>query len=336
MNKAYVVSCDLSPETGEGFLANSLINLVRTRFAVSVYDDGIVRALRSRVLLRDRVLPLYLCLVCLALRLGGHKVVLLNYVPIWNVLNAILASCGVRLGPITGSALIVPARAGFRDRFIRLHLQRVLIGLSAWVLPRKNFFWCATPSVYEELHSAGLRDLSFGFPFLGKIGPAPMTPKSFDLFVYSNTHPLKNHEAVLQFLANASTRDFKICFIGVATRNYTNVSAFSGVSEDEFNQLLARSRLYLTFSFEDAGITGFKALAYGIPLLCPRKSGLAFGINYEEPYCFADPYNSEDITSRALYLLGCEAVQQKRKMHETFSQLKEKYRESSIRWVSSL
>jgi hypothetical protein len=332
----YVVGCDLSPKTGEGFLANSLIELVQTRFFVTVYTDWFVRALRLRPLLRDRVLPLYLFAVCLALRLGSHRVVLLNYVPIWNFLIAILARCGVRLAPITGSVLVLPARASFRERFIRLYLQRVLITVSEWLLPRRSFLWCATPSVFLQLQHAGLQNIGFGFPYLNKIKPLPPVAKTFDLFIYSNAHPVKNHGAVRQFLASPLTRNFNICYVGPSEETEQNVSSFGAIPEEEFNQLLARSRLYLTFSFEDAGITGFKALAYGMLVLCPSRSGLAFSVQYEEPYCFADPYAVEDICNKTSSLLDCETVQQKSKLTEKFDQLKEKYDDASLKWVSSL
>lgn len=332
----YVVGCDLSPQTGEGFLAMSLIELVQTRFTVTIYSDRLVQALRSRPLLRDRFLPLYLFAVCLALRFCSHRVVLLNYVPIWNFLIAVLARCGVRLAPITGSVLVVPARASLRERFIRLHLQRALITLSTWMIPRSQFLWCATPSVFLHFQHAGLQNLGFGFPYLNKIKPLPPIAKTFDLFIYSNAHPVKNHKAVQQFLASPLTRNFNICYVGPSEETHNNVSSFGTIPEGEFNQLLARSRLYLTFSFEDAGITGFKALAYGMQVLCPRSSGLAYSVQYEWPYCFSDPFDVEDICKNVLSLLGCETVQQKCKLTEKFEQLKEKYDDVSIKWLLSL
>ena len=332
----YVVGCDLSTKTGEGFLANSLIELIQTRFSVAVYTDPFVQALRSHSMLRDRFLPLYLFAVCLVLRLGCNRVLLLNYVPIWNFLNAVLACCGVRLAPITGSVFVVPARASLRERLIRLYMQKLLVKITVWLLPRMSFLWCATPSVYLLLKQSGRQNLGFGFPYLNKIKPLPPMVKTFDLFIYSNSHPVKNHGAVRQFLSSPLTRNFNICYVGPPERTLQNVFLFGVVPEEEFNHLLARSRLYLTFSFEDAGITGLKALAYGIKVLCPSRSGLAFSLQYEEPYCFADPYDVEKICQMLSSLLACDSVQQTSKLTEKFDLLKEKYHETSIKWVSSL
>jgi hypothetical protein len=71
-------------------------------------------------------------------------------------------------------------------------------------------------------------------------------------------------------------------------------------------------------------------------VLCPSRSGLAFSVQYEEPYCFADPYAVEDICNKTSSLLDCETVQQKSKLTEKFDQLKEKYDDASLKWVSSL
>ena len=333
---AYVVGCDLSPETGEGFLALSLIELMRSSLNVTIYNDRFIQILRSFALLRDRVLPLYLFAVCLTLRLLGCRVVLLNYVPIWNFLNAFLALCGVRLAPITGSVLVTPARASFGERIKRLYLQRVLIKIFERLLPQRTFFWCATPSVFIRLQNAGLRNLCFGFPYLNKIEPAPKMTKTFDLFIYSNAHPVKNHNAVIRFLSSQLTSGLKICYVGPALKTHQNVTSFSSVIEQDFNQLLARSRLYLTFSFEDAGITGFKALAYGIPVLCPKISGLAFAVQYNVSYCFVDPYNIDEIISKSIFLLDPKTGDQKKIMIEKFNKLKENYNEASFKWVASL
>lgn len=333
---AYVVGCDLSPETGEGFLALSLIELMRSCFDVTIYTDRFTQILSSFDLFRDRVLPFYLFIVCLTLRLFGYRVVLLNYVPIWNFLNALLAFCGVRLAPITGSVLITPARASFWERIKRLYLQRALIKIFELLLPRRTFFWCATPSVFLRLQNAGLRNLCFGFPYLNKIEPAPKMTKTFDLFIYSNSHPVKNHKAVIKFLSSQSSLGLKICYVGPPLKTHPNVTSFSGVLEKDFNHLLACSRLYLTFSFEDAGITGFKALAYGIPVLCPRSSGLAFAVQYDVSNCFIDPYNIDDVLSKSIFLLSPEAVNQNSLMIQKFNKQKENYNEAASKWVTSL
>lgn len=331
----YVVGCDLSPETGEGFLALSLIDLMQTRFAVKVYTDWMVRFLRRSPLFRDRVLPIYIFFVCLVLRVGQHKVVLLNYVPIWNFLNAFLARFGVRLAPITGSTLLVPARPTMCEWVKRKYVQKLLILLTECFLPRRTFLWCATPSVFLELQRAGMENLCFGFPYLNKIQPLSPVSPVFDVFIYSGTHAIKNHEAVRQFIAHPMAHRLKVCYVGPTLGNQPHISSHCGISEEEFNQLLAKSRLYVTFSYEDSGITGFKALAYGVAVLCPQKSGLAFSLEYDESHCYPDPHDADEIHNRITLLLATPPASRK-DLTETFHHLKDKSSTSADTWLLSL
>lgn len=333
---AYVLGCDLSLETGEGFLAHSLIDLIQARFDIIIYNDLIVRQLCVVPVFRDRVLPIYLFIVCLMLRLYRRRVILLNYVPIWNFLNAILARCGVHLAPITGSVFIVPARASRRELIKRRYVQRILVALSGWLLPRDKFIWCATHSVYQQLNQAGFSKIGLGIPYLSRIKPFPYGEKNFDIFIYSGNHPIKNHDAVLQFLENPLSRNFTICYVGPPFNFKPNVSCFNSISEQQFDILLSSARIYLTFSFEDSGITGFKALANSMPVMCPRRSGLAHATSYDEDYCFEDPYDSEILYHMASKLLCERSTKFHSQSHNIFAYLKAQHEKASGEWISSL
>ena len=334
--KIFAIGCDISPKTGEGFLAQSLIDLMRTRFSVAIYTDWVINLARKNILLRDRVLPIYISFVCLFLRIRQRKVVLLNYVPIWNFLNAVLARCGVRLAPMTGSALLVPARASMSERVKRKYIQKLFIMLTKHLLPARTLLWCATPSVFIELQRAGLENLCFGFPYLNKIQSISPVEPVYDIFIYSGTHPVKNHEATRRFITHSMVRRFKICYVGPAIGvDYSHVHSYHQIPEEEFNQLLATSRLYVTFSYEDAGITGFKALAYGINVLCPLTSGLAFALEYDKSSCYLDPYDVDEIYSRVVDLLGNPRASRK-DLTDTFHRLKEKSNTASAIWLASL
>lgn len=333
------IGCDLSAVTGEGFLALSIVDLMQSRFSVSIYSDLIMQGLGQHGLLRDRLLPLYVFIVCIAQRLAGRRVVLLNYVPIWNFLNSFLTRCGVRLAPVTGSALVVPARARRCDRLLRLHLQKLLIGATCFLLSRRFVLWCATPSVYQTLKTAGFPQLYFGFPFLSRIHARVPQPVIFDVFIYSGTHTIKNHEAVCRWLHYTASTDLKVCYVGPnLPEKYSQVQAFEQLPEDAFNSMLARSALYVSFSFEDAGITGFKALAFGVPVLCPTSSGLAYALEYSDTYCFTDPFDSPDILQRVECLLP-EARDRNRSSnacHSVFYQLQEQSTAAAAAWLASL
>ncbi len=295
--------------------------------------------LRQYPLLRDRLLPFYIFILCIVQRLAGRRVVLLNYVPIWNCLNSFLTRCGVRLGPITGSALILPARPNWRVRLARLHIQKLLIAATSFVLSNRDVVWCATPSVYQSLKRSGFHQVYFGFPFLSRIKVQEPLPVVFDVFIYSGTHGIKNHDAVCKWLQHTVSIDLKVCYVGPKLPSmYSHVQSFEKLPEDTFNSMLARSAVYISFSCEDAGITGFKALAFGVPVLCPSHSGLAYALKYSDTHCFADPFNSHDILQRLERLLP-EARHRNRSSdacHAAFYQLQEQSTTAAKAWLASL
>lgn len=337
-SKIIALACDSSLSTGEGFLAHSIIDLMSERYFVSIYDDFVMRRLGCHRLLRDRFLPMYVFAVCVVQRLAGNQVILLNYVPIWNFLNCFLTRCGVRLGPVTGSALMVPARSSWHVRFMRLQVQSLLIRISCMLLSRHTPLWCATPSVYQTLKKAGLKQLYFGFPFLSRIEIQSPQPVKFDVFIYSGTHDIKNHEAVRQWFQTIASTNLKVCYVGPnLPLKYSHVWTYEHLHTDVFDTKLACSSLYLSFSFEDAGITGFKALAFGVPVLCPRSSGLANALEYREMYCYSDVYDSSDILQRVEQLLP--AAQQRLisdACRTFFIKLKDQSTASASAWLGAL
>jgi hypothetical protein len=337
--KIYAIACDFSPNTGEGFLARSIVDLMRSIYAVSVYTDFLMRWFQRSDFLRDRLLPLYVFIICVVQRLTGKRVVLLNYTPIWNCLNGLLTRCGVCLGPITGSALMLPARANWYVRLLRTHVQKLLIAATLFTISHRRVIWCATPSVYKTLKRDGFRQLFFGFPFLSSIKIKAPQRALFDVFIYSGTHGIKNHGAVCQWLQQVSSSDLKVCYIGPnLPQKYSNIQSFEMLQEEAFNSMLACSAIYISFSFEDAGVTGFKALAFGVPVLCPVQSGLGFALDYSAINCFADPFDSLNILHKVERLLP-EARQRtgiSDECHKVFYQLQQQSASAAGAWLSAL
>jgi glycosyltransferase involved in cell wall biosynthesis len=115
---------------------------------------------------------------------------------------------------------------------------------------------------------------------------------------------------------------------------HSKLVSFNAVPEEQFNALLSRSALYLSFSFEDAGITGLKALAFGVPILCPHQSGLAYAVEYRTENCYLDPFDFADITSLARNILSSQSDPDRYRRH--FTDLKEKSNEAATAWLESM
>jgi glycosyltransferase involved in cell wall biosynthesis len=339
LQKLFAIGCDVSALTGEGFLALSLIELLQSRFEVVVYSDPLIRLLRRHPLLRDRVLPLYIWLVCCVLRLLGQRVVLLNYVPIWNFLNALLARMGVRLAAMTGSVLMLPAKANWRMRLQRLHVQKLLMVLTIRLLPKHYLMWCATPSVYQALQQADVQPLYFAFAFLQSIQIQPPVIAEYDVFIYSSTHAIKNHAAVEAWLQESASSGLRVCYVGPALlKNYAHVQVCTRLDENAFNEMLARAALYLSFSHEDAGITGIKALAFGVPVVCAYQSGLAYVLDYSHVSCYTDPFNATDILNKVQQqvVLGRQREQSSAACQAVFLKHKNNFNKAAAAWLEAV
>lgn len=298
LNKLHAFACDLRPDSGEGGLAAALLSCIQYNHQVVIYEDAVVRALRRQPLCRDRLLPIYLLVIMLSHLLRRKRVVLLNYVPIWNFMNAALARLGARLGPVTGSAFILPDRSTLGDRMKRLYLQRLMINIFLWFYPSERLIWAATPSVLAQLGRKRMPNVIFGFPMAGNVAMRRDTNKIFDIFIYSGHHPVKNHLTALAGLDFLSGTGYRICYVGPDFNTHNPlVSAFEWLAETEFDRLLSQSRLYLSFSSEDAGITGMKALASSVPVLCPANSGLAFMMMHDQDLCYTQPLQLEVINA---------------------------------------
>ena len=304
-SRLYILGCDLRLDTGEGFLANSIISELKSSHDVLVYEDPIIHFLRMSNFARDRIQPIYIFFVGLLLLVRKKKVVVVNYIPIWNFLNSLLVRFGAQIGPVTGSVGIVPKESNFFDKFCREYLQVTLIHFFLKLCPREIFLWAATPSVMCQFQEYKFRNLAFAFPFASYIEELEVSDKKFDIFIYSSNHPIKNHPAMLRALDILRADNYSICYVGPSLeRSYEGVTCYSNLSESEFNRHLASSKLYISFSNEDAGITGMKALAYGLPVLCPLQSGLSFMTSFDQSYTYNDPYDSLEIANKANYLLG--------------------------------
>ncbi len=329
-------ACDVAPDTGEGFLAQAVLAQIAATESVTLYCDPIVERLRAVPFARDRLLPLYLGLVILVSLFARRKCLLLNYVPIWNFMNAGLTRLGLRLGPVTGSVGVVPARPGLRDRWVRGGLQRTLAVTTMKLLAPTRCYWAATPSVHGALSTRIASPVVFGFPVAPHVRERWATDKAHDFFLDSTGHPLKNHPAALALAKRLAEAGYKVFCVGDGFSAVSPLlTARSRLDESEFNAILAGSRVFVSTSFEDSGITCLKALASGVPAFCPRSSGMAVMVENDAAWCFDDPYETDVVASRAIELLNnSESAAPVARMR--FQRAKQAAAEAFAFWKSSL
>ena len=280
LKKSLLIACDRSPDTGEGKLFLSIANELIKRSEIKIYSDVVTSYFETVKFLQDRVLPIYLFFVALLMSIKYEKVYFINYAPLWAWWLGFLDRAGVIIGPITGSISAVPLKKDLMSLFVRVWMQKLMCGLHISILDKKKFKWAATKSVEKFLRSNGLQKVLYAPPAMLQISENKERKKTdeFDLFIYSSRHAIKNND-FLNRLMEALIREteLKIVYIGPDADRYLStpkVVSFFSLSETEFDQLLLKSRCYLTVSFEDAGITFLKSLSFGLNVVC--KSGVGF------------------------------------------------------------
>ena len=268
-----VLACTLDERTGEGRLGSALVTGLREQgCAAIIFEDVIVRCLRKNCFFRDRLLPFYLLIVAVCLRVfSNHKVLYLNYVPSWNFLTISLSRIGVSLGPITGSHGIAPINAGAFQKCMRQHFLVVLSKLSSKLIDKRKPVWAATPSVYNLLSKAEVESY-FARPFLlldyAKDLRSKRDEYPLDFFIYCTPHPIKNLDYLMRLLCEAQGK-FKISAVGDSRMRPFCDRWISSCQPEEFQKQMKNSKGYITFSYEDAGIAAYQAALLKKPLIFP-------------------------------------------------------------------
>lgn len=282
-NKLIIFACDTNNKTGEGNLAKSIFKQLNKDFKACFYEDYITKIISREKFLRDRILPFYFIFICLFFKPQKRKLIYLNFCPIWNPFLFLLSFKKVLLGPITGSNNIYPFKKSF-SRYQRSVILPFLVYISKLILNSNQNLWVATPSVYKTLKKNKL-NITYGKPFLldleikngGSLEHKNSLSDKIDktkIFCYSSKHPMKNNSLLKQFLKKDFLKNIEFNIINNDLESIKNINIISSLDQNKFDKLLFLSNYYLIFSFEDAGLTTYKAISRGIELLFPIESPL--------------------------------------------------------------
>ena len=85
---------------------------------------------------------------------------------------------------------------------------------------------------------------------------------------------MKNNFLLKQFLKKDFSKNIEFNIINNDSESIKNINIISSLDQNKFDKLLFLSKYYLVFSFEDAGLTTYKAISRGIELLFPIESPL--------------------------------------------------------------
>lgn len=289
--------CDLQPNSGEGRLAllymlnafNLKIGSVHKQSLLSSEPGDVLTPVPVNGSRWRRAVPAYLWLLWQVIQLHFVRkadVVVLNYLPLWNVFFFLLVPKTVTLAPITGGGRVNSRHLGVpRWQRVSVSLTRnilipFLYKMSAVVIRcRSLVVRPATPAVNVAL---GYNDASPRFvetdhlPVKAAGSISSGTKRFVDAIAYIGPHLLKNSQLTIQVMNSLASDGFKVILIGPADPDLNindNVDHYSTVDHKTVLRLMSTSVTSLSLSLEQAGFFSFEAAASGCVVLCLPNSG---------------------------------------------------------------
>ena len=217
-----------------------------------------------------------------------RRVVILNFIPLWNFLFFLVVPKSIELGPVTGGgAVCLKHLGGSKLQRLRTHIARSyvvpwLYSLStAIIYARALKITPATPGVAKAL---GIKELTPRIieadarPFhVPQRAPVPVKLQT-DLLCYVGDHPLKNTPLTIELINQLAKADIRISVIGALGKDHTlnqDITHHLEISHDAVFGLLGNTKAVLSLSLEQAGFFTYEAAALGRRVLCLPQSGAA-------------------------------------------------------------
>ncbi|MDC0063087.1 hypothetical protein OAJ84_03735 [Candidatus Puniceispirillum sp.] len=287
----------MQPNSGEGRLAllymlnafDLKIESVQKQSLLSSEPGDVLTPVLVNRLRWRRAVSAYLWLLWQVVQLHFVRkadVVVLNYLPLWNIFFFLLVPKTVALAPITGGGRVNSHHLGVpRWQRVSVSLTRNILipslyKMSAMIIRcRSLVVKPATPAVNVAL---GYNDVSPRFietdhpPFKAADPLSAGTKRSVDVIAYIGPHLLKNSRLTIQVMNSLASDGLKVILIGPAVPGLSinnNVDHYPIVDHKTVLRLMSTSMTLLSLSLEHAGFFSFEAAASGCVVLCLPNSG---------------------------------------------------------------
>ena len=291
------LACNLQPNSGEGRLAllymlnafDLKIGSVHKQSLLSSEPGDILTPVPVNGSRWRRAVPVYLWLLWQIIQLHFVRkadVVVLNYLPLWNIFFFLLVPKAVALAPITGGGQVnsrhlgVPRRQRVLVSLTRNILMPFLYKMSAMIIRcRSLVVKPATPAVSMALGYNYASPRFIETDHLSVKAAASMSAgkqRFVDAIAYIGPHLLKNSRLTIQVMNSLASDGFKVILIGpeVADLNINdNVDHYPNVDHKTVLHMMSTSVTSLSLSLEQAGFFSFEAAASGCVVLCLPNSG---------------------------------------------------------------
>ena len=291
------IACDVNPNGGEGRLASLFINRWLAETIESSHVSTVLAArpgdVVSPTLPKNSRLLRWLSAYCwlftqlILLRARPLKnVVVLNYLPLWNVLFFLLVPKDALLGPITGGGRVNLRHLACRsDRRIIIMVARNIV--IPWL------YWISFQII--KMRGLTIKPATFGVarvvkmssvqPRIAEADPSPvMFAKTAvrqakavtDVVVYTGAHELKNRTLTVEVINRLAERGLRVSLVGELDDGHElhqRVAHYHGVTQKRVLEIIGQSRVALSLSLVEGGFFTYEVAAMGSRVFCLPNSG---------------------------------------------------------------
>jgi len=240
-NNIYYWASDIRDNSGEGILANLFISDIKQYF-----KDFKIKNINKTSKNHHRFYNKYILNIYGAIKLWkyyfkGHKIIYINYLPIWNFLIFLILPPKTIIGPITGS--LIYNKQSFLDIIIRGILLKIFVKISLLIIFFRNKkILFSTELLKECINKNDLNKVYFNYILKSFNGFFKKKSKrNIDFLIYYRKHNNKNNSIVNYFVDNSFYENYKIVVIGDKL-NFNNIKNIGYVKRDVVKKLLSRTK----------------------------------------------------------------------------------------------
>jgi len=201
----------------------------------------------------------------------GHKVVFVNFLPLWNFIIFLLLPPNTILGPITGTTSYDNNVKG-TERFFRKYLMPIQFSISNIILHFRyrnlNFNTSNLKSILSK-RVINKSKFNFVYNFYDLNSNQIHLDRKYDFIFYVRSYPSKGIDQTVEFIKSLK-KDYKIITVGEKL-DIKGVEEFGLISRDKVLELCKKTKFSIISSENFYSLFSFDCISNGVKVFFNEK-----------------------------------------------------------------
>jgi len=238
--KLYYWASDERKNSGEGILANLFISDIKKYYTKYTLINTNNKKKNYKKFYNKYILNILGALKLWVYFFQGHKIIYVNYLPIWNFLIFFILPPKTIIGPITGSSIY--KENSLLNVFFRKYLFNLFEKISLLIVfYRQKEILFSTELLKFNLKKSHRMKAYFNYALSSFEGFLKQRVKKIDFLIYHRMHSNKNNSFIKYFLENSMHKKLKMIVVGDRI-NSNNVQNMGYISRDKVKKLLTNTK----------------------------------------------------------------------------------------------